>query len=211
MENNKLIIKFFGQKHVPSREGGVEIVVEELAVRMSAAGHDITCINRRSHHVSGKQYDLHDLKEYKNIKIISVPTIEKKGLAAASAALFSSVIVAFGKCDIVHIHAEGSAAFCWFPKLFGKKVIVTCHGLDWKRPKWQDSFGGKFIKYGEKTAVKYADEIIVLNNHLQTYFMDEYGRKTTIIPNGIEKFSKKKANLIIEKWGLNEGSYMNAA
>lgn len=58
MENNKLTMKFLSQKHVPSREGGVEIVVEELAVRMLAAGHDITCINRRTHHVNGKQYDL---------------------------------------------------------------------------------------------------------------------------------------------------------
>ena len=34
----KLNIAMFGQKRIPSREGGVEIVVEELCTRMVAQG-----------------------------------------------------------------------------------------------------------------------------------------------------------------------------
>lgn len=41
----------FGQKRIPSREGGVEIVVEELCTRMVAQGHNVTCYNRGGHHV----------------------------------------------------------------------------------------------------------------------------------------------------------------
>ena len=33
-DKSKLRIAMFGQKRVPSREGGVEIVVEELATRL---------------------------------------------------------------------------------------------------------------------------------------------------------------------------------
>ena len=39
----KLNIAMFGQKRIPSREGGVEIVVEELCTRMVAQGHNVTC------------------------------------------------------------------------------------------------------------------------------------------------------------------------
>ncbi len=42
-------------------------------------------------------------------------------------------------------------------------MIVTIHGLDWQREKWKSGFGAKFIHHGEKNAVKYADEIIVLS------------------------------------------------
>ena len=63
--------------------------------------------------------------------------------------------------------------------MFGKKVIVTIHGLDWQREKWQFGFGSKFIRQGEKNAVKYADEIIVLSKGVQDYFKDTYGRKNT--------------------------------
>ena len=63
----KLNIAMFGQKRIPSREGGVEIVVEELCTRMVAQGHNVTCYNRGGHHVSGSEYDSKRLKEYKGI------------------------------------------------------------------------------------------------------------------------------------------------
>ena len=133
----KLNIAMFGQKRIPSREGGVEIVVEELCSRMVAQGHNVTCYNRGGHHVSGSEYDSKRLKEYKGIRLKTVPTIEKKGLAAVSSSFFAALCCAFGRYDIVHIHAEGPAFFAWLPKLFGKKVIVTIHGLDWQREKWK--------------------------------------------------------------------------
>ena len=61
----KLNIAMFGQKRIPSREGGVEIVVEELCTRMVAQGHNVTCYNRGGHHVSGSEYDQNDLKNIK--------------------------------------------------------------------------------------------------------------------------------------------------
>lgn len=65
----KLNIAMFGQKRIPSREGGVEIVVEELCSRMVAQGHNVTCYDRGGHHVSGSEYDSKRLKEYKGIRL----------------------------------------------------------------------------------------------------------------------------------------------
>ena len=204
----KLNIAMFGQKRIPSREGGVEIVVEELCTRMVAQGHNVTCYNRGGHHVSGSEYDSKRLKEYKGIKLKTVPTIEKKGLAAVSSSFFAALCCAFGRYDIVHIHADGPAFFAWLPKLFGKKVIVTIHGLDWQREKWKSGFGSKFIHHGEKNAVKYADEIIVLSKGVQDYFEKEYGRKTVFIPNGVNRPKIQEAELITEKYGLEKDSYI---
>lgn len=129
MQNTKrLRIAMFGQKRIPSREGGVEVVVEELATRMAKEGHRVTCYNRGGHHVSGAEFDTQDRSECKGVKIKTVPTIEKKGLAAVSSSFFAAICSAFGRYDVVHIHAEGPAAFCWLPRLMGKKVIVTVHG-----------------------------------------------------------------------------------
>ena len=98
---------------------------------------------------------------------------------------------------MVHIHAEGPAFFCWIPKLFGKRVISTIHGLDWAREKWKFGVGSKFIRQGEKNAVKYADEIIVLSKGVQKYFMETYGRETHFIPNGV---NRPKRELEYEKF-----------
>ena len=201
-------IAMFGQKRIPSREGGVEIVVEELSTRMAVLGHKVTCYNRRGHHVSGSQYDTFTEKEYKNVRIKTVPTIEKKGLAAVSSSFFASLCSLFGRYDVVHIHAEGPAAFCFIPKLFRKRVVVTVHGLDWQREKWKSGFGAKYIHLGEKMAVKHADEIIVLSKGVQRYFMDTYGRETVFIPNGVTRPEIKHADIINERFGLSKDSYI---
>lgn len=204
----KLSIAMFGQKRIPSREGGVEIVVEELCTRMVAQGHNVTCYNRGGHHVSGSEYDSKRFKEYKGIKLKTVPTIEKKGLAAVSSSFFAALCCAFGKYDVVHIHAEGPAFFCWLPKLFHKRVIVTVHGIDWQREKWKSGFGSKFIHKGEKNAVKYADEIIVLSKGVQDYFEKIYGRKTVFIPNGVSNHIERKPQIIKNKFGLDKDEYI---
>lgn len=201
----KLAISMFGQKRL-SREGGIEIVVKELCTRMAQDGHKITCYNRSGHHVSGAEFDKKN--EYKGICQKSVPTIEKKGLAAVSSSFFAALYSAFGKYDVVHIHAEGPAFFSWLPKMFGKRVVVTIHGIDWQREKWKSGFGSKFIRQGEKNAVKYADEIVVLSKGVQDYFKDTYGRETRFIPNGVNRPEIQSAKLITEKFDLTKDSYI---
>ena len=50
-EKKKLRIAMLGHKRIPSREGGVEIVVEELSTRMVKLGYQVTCYKRKGHHV----------------------------------------------------------------------------------------------------------------------------------------------------------------
>ena len=123
----KIRLAVFGQKRL-SREGGIEIVVKELCTRMAQKGCDVTCYNRAGHHVSGAEYDDAGKTEYEGIRQKSVPTIERRGLAAVSSSAFAALYSAFGKYDVVHIHAEGPAFFAWLPKMFGKRVVVTVHG-----------------------------------------------------------------------------------
>lgn len=205
MSSKKMAIAMFGQKRL-SREGGIEIVVKELCTRMAKNGYTVTCYNRSGHHVSGAEYD--KKTEYEGINQKCVPTIEKKGLAAVSSSFFAALYSAFGKYNVVHIHAEGPAFFSWLPKLLGKRVIVTVHGLDWQREKWKSGFGSKFIKQGEKNAVKYADEIIVLSKGVHDYFRNQYGRETRFIPNGVNRPEIRKAELITDKFGLTKDSYI---
>ena len=209
MKNTKnfINIAMIGHKRVPSREGGVEVVVEELSSRLVNLGYNVTCYNRIGHHVSGKKYDKKRLNHYKGVRLKNVFTIDKKGLAAVSASFFASIYTAFGKYDIVHFHAEGPSFMCWLPKLFGKRVIVTIHGLDHQRAKW-GKFARWYIMMGEKNAVRYADEIIVLSNDVKQYFKDKYNRETVIIPNGVNKPCIKQVNVIKDKYALEKDEYI---
>lgn len=206
-KKNKFNIAMLGQKRIPSREGGVEVVVEELATRMVKNGNNVTCYNRRGHHVSGKEYDARKIKEYKGIRIKTVPTINCRGLAAMSSSVFAAIRAAFGKYDVVHFHAEGPCAMLWLPKLFGKRCIATIHGLDHMRAKW-GKLASTYIMLGEKCAAKHADEIIVLSKGVKDYFKETYNRDTVYIPNGVNRPEIKGTNEIEEKWGLKKDSYI---
>ena len=205
-KGDTLRICHLGMKQVPSRQGGIEVVVEQLATRMAALGHKVTCYNRRGHHICGREFDAGKPKKYKGVRLVYLPTINYRGFAAMTASISGAVCAAFGKYDIVHFHAEGPAFMCWLPTLFGKKVIVTIHGLDWQRAKW-GNFASFVIKFGEKMAAKYADGIIVLSKNVQQYFQDTYGRDTVFIPNGINSPQKKPAELIAEQYGLKGNDY----
>ena len=185
----------------------MEIVAEELSTRMVNLGHSVTCYNRGGHHVSGAQYDGKSLKEYQGIRLKNVLTIDKKGLAAVTSSVSAAFCSAFSKAKVVHIHAEGPAFMCWLPKLFGKRVVVTVHGLDWQREKWKSGFGAKYIRTGEKMAVRHAHEIIVLSRNVQNYFQDTYGRTVRYIPNGVTRPQIREPEEIT-KLGLQKNDYI---
>lgn len=131
-------IAMIGHKRIPSREGGVEIVVEELSTRLVKDGYEVDVYNRKGKNVQDKNADKENkkLKEYKGVKIISIPTINKKGIDALIYSVLATIRALFGHYDVIHYHAEGSCSMLWLPHLFGIKTVATIHGLDWQRSKW---------------------------------------------------------------------------
>jgi len=206
-QKKQLKIAVFGHKNAMTNEGGVEVVARELASRLSYKGEDVVCYNRKGHHVSGKEFDTPVVDEYKGFEMKYVPTIEKKGFAALTSSFGAAVAAACGDYDVVHVHAEGPAFFCWIPKLTGKRVICQIHGLDHQRVKW-GKVAKQLILWGEENAVKYADEVLVLSRSVQKYFKDTYGRDTVYVPNAVNEPSIVDANVIFDKWGLNKDSYI---
>jgi glycosyltransferase involved in cell wall biosynthesis len=197
-----------GHKRIPSREGGVEIVVGELSTRMVEKGNEVTCYNRGGKHVMDKKQKQKKLKVYKGVKLKKVWTIDKKGLAAMTSSFFGTWRILFSRAKVVHYHAEGPCAWMWIIRWFSRKrIVATIHGLDWQRAKW-GGFATKYIKYGEKRAVKNAHEIIVLSKNVQDYFKKTYNRDTKFIPNGVSKPTIIEPEIIKEKYGLGKDDYI---
>lgn len=207
MEKSGLKIAMIGHKRVPSREGGVEIVVEELSRRMACLGNKVDVYNRSGSHVSGSAFDSIGSELPENIRVITIPTPENKTLNAFVYSFLASLRALFGRYDVIHFHAEGPAAMCFLPKLFGIRTVVTIHGLDWQRSKW-GGFASKYLKFGEKTAARCADEIIVLSDAVRDYFKKEYGRNTVYIPNGITQPDFEDIAEAGEKYGLKKDRYI---
>ena len=201
-------VAMIGHKVVPSRRGGIENVLTSMCPLLAEAGLDVTCYNRSSDQVENEYVGTVVNNQYRNVKLKKAWTVDAKGLSAMIASFTAAISATFGKYDVLHFHAEGPCAAMWIPKLFGKRCVATVHGLDWQREKWGHGFASKYIKFGERVMVKYADQIIVLSESAKAYFKETYNRETVLIHNGIEKPVKKEAEKITELYGISKGEYI---
>ena len=136
----KLRIGIIGHKRIPSNEGGIEKGVEQHALRMVARGHEVVVYNRGSDNIHGKSFNEKRLKEYKGIRIITVPTPNR--IASVPIYSFLATLHAiFARYDVVSYRASGPCVMIPLAKLFGLRCVASLHGFDSQRDKW-----GKFAK-----------------------------------------------------------------
>jgi glycosyltransferase involved in cell wall biosynthesis len=199
-------IAMIGHKRIPSREGGVEVVVEELSKCLINSGHEVEVYNRRGKHIANKNHSQYSKRYYEGIKIISIPTINKKSFDALIYSFLATLRALFGKYDLIHYHSMGPCVMLIIPHIFKIRTIATIHGLDWQRVKW-GGLAKKYLLLGEKIAAKYADEVIVLSKNAQEYFLETYNRETHYIPNGINVPYSIDAEVIKNKYGLKRNNY----
>ena len=102
------------------------------------------------------------------------------GLAAVSASAFAALYSAFGKYDVVHIHAEGPAFFSWLPKMFGKRVVVTIHGVDCS----------EFMKTKMDSNPLFATKTVAMHNFIDKVEWNETPKKDYVLYFG--RFSEEK-------------------
>lgn len=200
-------IAMIGHKRYGSREGGVEVVVTELARRMAALGHEVTCYDRGGFDVMTGDASKTHQRIVDGVRVVPVKTIDKKGLAALSSSYFATLAAIKDRPDVVHYHAEGPCVPLLLARWAGIRTVATIHGLDWQRAKW-GRLASTYIKMGERTAATKADTLIVLSEANKAYFKETYGRETVFVPNGMDEKVPRAADIIKSKWGLDRGSFL---
>ncbi len=195
-------IAIIGQKGIPSKGGGVEKHVEDLALSLAKNGQEVLVYNR-------KNYNKNKSINNTQIEIISLPSLNNKYLDAIGHTFISIFHLTFKKVDIIHVHSIGPGFLVWLIKLLNPKtpVVFTFHCQDYYHQKW-NSFARWFLKTGEKIANKLADEVIVISKPLKIYAENKYKKQVNYIPNCVNLPEKKEANIIKEKWSLEKNSYI---
>ncbi|MAX54226.1 MAG: glycosyl transferase [Alcanivoracaceae bacterium] len=170
-----------GLRGIPDVMGGIESHCQQLYPRMVEKGDSVVVI-ARSPYVSGNKYT------YKGVDIVSVWTLKHKFLETFMHTFFAILYARiFVHPDVVHLHAVGPALFTPLARLLGMKVVVTHHGADYDRQKWNGL--AKFIlKSGEKMGVLFSNKMFVvgktLTNRLKKQFPNQ-AEKIHYVPNGM--------------------------
>ena len=81
IKKKHLKIAMIGHKVVPSRRGGIELVLTTMCPKMVKRGHQVTCYNRSGDKVENEYVNTVKNGTYKGVRLKKVLTINKKGLA----------------------------------------------------------------------------------------------------------------------------------
>jgi len=197
----KARLAVLGAKGLPFA-GGLEIIMEEIGQRFVRAGYGFDVFVRK-HYMAGK---LH-LKTYKGIGLRYSRGIHSKHLDAISHSFTALIKIIFGGYSIVYMNLIGLSVLGFIPILFGKKLIIQVHGLDFNRDKW-GKLARKILKFSCYTTVWFADRILCVSVEDQAYFKRRFGVPCILIPNGVTEKESLTPNVIKQKWGLDKNSYI---
>jgi glycosyltransferase involved in cell wall biosynthesis len=197
-------IYFIGQKGIPAIYGGVERHVEELATRLVREGHEVF-VYCRDH------YTPKDLREFKGVNLIHMPTIKSKHLDAITHTLLASLDVLKRDVDIIHYHAIGPSSLLWIPRLFKRsaKIVSTFHSDDRKHQKW-GLIARICLGLGAYISVKWPHKAIAVSKYQSQYHGQEFGGELDYIPNGVPAAINVAPDLITKNWGLLGNDYILA-
>ena len=174
-----LSIAMVGARGLPATDGGVETAVEALSRELAKRGHRVTVYGRRP-------YCDPSLEERDGVRQVALPVIDTKHLEAIShTVLASGHCAARGGYDVVHFHAVGPSLLSWLPRLRRQATVATVHACDWKREKWGAVARG-VLRTGALVASTVPHETIVVSQALRRLLMEEHGRETRYIPNGVD-------------------------
>lgn len=190
-------IAFIGSRGFPGIMGGVEKMLEQVCPRLAARGHRIT-IYCSPKVTTGERV-------YRGVILKRMPAINTKHLETISRVFLAGCDALFRDEDVVHYHSIGPALLSWMTRL-KTKTVVTVHGLDWQRAKW-NRFAKTLLRFGEMSAVIFPHRTIVVSRPLLKHYWEAFGKKVTYIPNGVTIEAPIPPYEISKKWGLMGKDY----
>ncbi|WP_279156409.1 glycosyltransferase family 4 protein [Obesumbacterium proteus] len=202
-------ITVLGTRGIPDVLGGVETHCQNLypAIKARYQNEVDICVIARSPYVNYQR------SVYRGVKTRSIWAPKKKSLEAIIHSTLAALATRFDGSDIVHVHAIGPGLVVPLLRLLGKKVVFTHHGPDYARQKW-GRFARMALMLGERWAVKYANEVIVISEVINTLVKNTYGRHDAhLIPNGVNlpaPLDPAIASQTMTQFSLQAGEYIVA-
>jgi glycosyltransferase involved in cell wall biosynthesis len=197
-------IAMIGCKGIPaatSNGGGIESHVEELSTRLVKRGHEVTVYVR-------PYANLKKRTEWNGVKLVTVPSWNRKNLDAISHTFFSSFHALFGGFDVFHYHGVGPSTLAIIPRIFApwKKVVTTFHSRDRFHGKW--SWIAKcYLSIGEWTAAKFPHATIAVSHAIQVFCRKKFKKHVWYIPNGVQLPTHTPGFSSLASFGLKPHEY----
>jgi len=170
---------------------------------MIKGGANTITVICRSNYVVDKS-----IKEHHGIKLKNIYSPKSKSFEAIVHSTLAVLHAAVKRPDVLHIHAVGPNLVTGLARLLGLKVVMTHHGPDYKRMKW-NGLAKFFLKTGEMMGVKFSKKVIVISQEIKDHVAATYGRNDCVlIPNGVDKPIQSENTDYIGSLNVAKGQYI---
>lgn len=171
-------ITIIGCAGVPGNYGGFETLAHHLVLNFMHTFKTYVYCSKSNYSKNER------ISEWEGAQLIYLP-FKANGIQSVIYDIISILHAVFFADVLLVLGVSGSIVLPVVKLLSNKKIIVNIDGLEWKRDKW-NGFARNFLKFSEKIAVQFADEIIADNVVIQKYVKEEYGKEATYIAYGAD-------------------------
>jgi glycosyltransferase involved in cell wall biosynthesis len=191
-----------GTRGFPNIQGGIEKHCEQLYPRLVELGCQVTVLGR-SPYTGKKSY------KYQGVTIFPIACPKHKFLETILHTFLGILKAKQLGADILHIHAIGPSLLVPFARLLRLKVVMTHHGPDYERQKWNQN-AKRILRLGEKWGVVLAHQVIAVSQTIAKSVLQKFDREVIAIPNGVIVCERANQNGVLKRYELEPGKYFLA-
>tara|TARA_B100000900_G_scaffold370358_1_gene348815 strand:+ start:3472 stop:4560 length:1089 start_codon:yes stop_codon:yes gene_type:complete len=192
-------IGILGTRGIPNFYGGFEQFAQYLSEGLVNAGHDVFVYNSHLHPYKEKSWN--------GVNLVHCYDPEEKIGTAGQFIYDLNCILDSRKRDldiILQLGYTSSSVWNWlFPK--NVPIITNMDGLEWKRSKYSKPVQS-FLKFAEKLAVLFSDQLIADSKGIQSYLKEKYNKDSVYIPYGANVFSLPDES-VLKNYSLTPFNY----
>ncbi len=174
-------IVLMGTRGVPARYGGFETAMEEIGSRLVDRGHQVTVYCRNGNSRTGSDPD-----EYLGMHLVHLTAMRLPAAETLSHTFLSVWHLLRHRGDVDVVVLCNAANSVVLPFLHAANVPTAVHvdGLEWARSKW-NAVGKAYYRVAESLAVRWADALIADACGIESYYREEFGATSAMIPYGV--------------------------
>ena len=180
---------------------GIATFMYNLATELVKMGHECI-VYQESDHNSEEWVNGFKVVHQKSTKSAA---FNKMGLGVKST--FNAIFRQKG-VELVHYNCGGPALFSFmWARLFGKKVVLQLHGLEFKRTKYAP-FIRQLVKVYFDLHCRLHKNITVCSTEQQEYLVERFGKQSTVITGAVNIPGKAKDSDVLERFGIKPNNYV---
>jgi glycosyltransferase involved in cell wall biosynthesis len=188
-------IAILGTRGIPANYGGYETFAEELSIRLTEKGHQVTVYCRQQ--PPGKVY--------KQVHRVYLPAIRNKYLDTLSHTCFSTFHLLTKRHDAILYCNAANAIFTLLPRLVGMPVALNVDGIERHRKKW-NALARSWYHLSEMLATRFPTVTVTDARQIAKYYLDTYNHPSVCIPYGAP-IQRTASSAALRDVGVNAGDY----